>query len=270
VRGDGGSIVTLATARAIERSGGHLYTFVDSQGRHGPYPGATAITGLQDSLGGSDGLLNWAVGLALDEVGANLHRLGADNRSYGQESGWATLRQQALAAKNRPRDLGTAVHAVVDQINKGVQPQMFTDGVAPYVAQYGAALYQKRIRILGSERYAVNTEIGVGGTYDSIVEIDGETGPLDVKSGKEKPSQRLQLAILSMCEWHAEAGMEAEPMPPLDGVGFILLLRPDGYELVRHEITDADREHVKHLVETFHRIKAWAAQFAPTALKEAA
>jgi hypothetical protein len=89
------------------------------------------------------------------------------------------------------------------------------------------------------------------------VEIDGECGPLDVKSGKEKASQKLQLTGLSMGEWHGEAGLEAEPMPKLDPVGFILLLRPDGYQLVRHEITDADREHFIRLVETYHRIRSW-------------
>jgi hypothetical protein len=37
---------------------------------------------------------------------------------------------------------------------------------------------------------------------------------------------------------------------------------------VRHEITDADRAHVAHLADTYHRIKAWAAQFAPTPIRE--
>ena len=260
----------LATTRAINRSAGHLYTLVEQQTVHGPFPGATALTSLQDSLGGSDGLLNWAVGLALDAVEQALPSIEAVQRGSGKEEAWLEARSAAFQAKNKPRDLGTAVHAVVDQINKGQPPQMFTDGVAPYVAQYGAALYQKRIQILGSERYVVNTDIGFGGTYDSLVEIDGERGPLDVKTGKEKPSQRLQLAALSMGQWHGEAGLEAEPMPELSGVGFILLLRPDGYELVRHEITDADREHVTHLVDTYHRIRAWASAFLPTALKEAA
>lgn len=260
----------LATTRSIERSTGHLYTYREGDQRFGPFPGATAITGLQDSLGGSDGLLTWAVNLALDEVQRGLPSLQALVRSDDQESGWSGLRQRALQAKNRPRDLGTAIHAAIDQFNHGIPPQMFTDGVAPYVAQYGAALYQKDIRILGSERYLVNTDIGFGGTYDSLVEIDGERGPLDVKSGKEKPSQRLQLTGLSMGQYHGEAGMEAEPMPELSGVGFILLLRPDGYELVRHEITDEDREHFIELVRMYHRIRAWASSFTPTVLKEVA
>ena len=253
----------LATTRAINRTTGHFYTMVEKGREWGPYPGATALCGLQDSLGGSDPLMNWAVKGSLDIVQSYL----ADGRLTAP---WDEVRREAFAFKTRQRDLGTAAHAVADQINKGSVPTMFTDGVAPLAAQYGAALYQKGIKILGSEKYVINTEIGVGGTYDSLVEIDGERGPLDVKTGKEKPSQRLQLAILSMGEYHGEQGLEAEPMPELSGVGFILLLRPDGYQLVRHEITDADREHVTHLVETYHRIRAWAAQYAPTALKEAA
>jgi hypothetical protein len=254
-------VTGLATTRAINRTTGHMYTLVEKGREYGPFPGATALTALQDSLGGMDGLMTWAVNLALDTVALKIdHLSGPDD--------WARLRTEAVQAKNKARDIGTAVHAVADQINRGIPPQMFTDGVAPYAAQYGAALYQKGIRILGSERYVVNTEIGTGATYDSLVEIDGERGPLDVKTGKEKPSQRLQLAVISMGQYHGEAGMEAEPMPELSGVGWILLLRPDGYELVRHEITEADREHVAHLADTYHRIKAWAAQFAPTPIRE--
>lgn len=261
--------MNLATTRAIERTRGHLYTYREGDKVVGPFPGATAITGLQDSLGGSDGLLNWAVGLALDEVKYRLPGMASYGRADDQEAEWSQIRSAALQAKNRARDLGTAIHSSVDQFNRKL-PLELTDRTAPYVAQYGAAIYREGITILGSERYVVNTDIGVGGTYDSLVEIGGERGPLDVKSGKEKPSQRIQLAILSMGEWHGEAGIEAEPMPELSGVGFILLLRPDGYELIRHEITDEDREHVRHLVDTFHRIKRWASEFAPTVLKEAA
>ena len=254
--------MTLATRRAIERTAGHLYTFTDEKGRHGPYPGATAITGLQDSLGGSDGLMNWAVNLALEEVAG-----WWSNDAIERSADWDRIAALARQAKNKARDLGTAIHSSVDQFNRRL-PLEITDRTAPYVAQYGAAVYREGIHILGSEKFVVNTTVGFGGTYDSLVEINGERGPLDVKSGKEKPSQRLQLTGLSMGEWHGEAGEEPEPMPELSGVGFILLLRPDGYELIRHEITTQDREHFIGLVEQYHRIKQWAAAYAPTPIKE--
>jgi hypothetical protein len=247
----------LATTRAIERSGGHLYTYREGDQTFGPFPGATAITKLQDSLGGNDGLMRWGIGLALDEL----------QRRMDGKTEWDELRSAAFQAMNRPSLEGTAIHEAVDRFNKDMDLNL-TPLTAPYVAHYASALRREGIHVLSSERYVVNLEIGSGGTYDSLVEIDGERGPLDVKSGKEKPSQRLQLTGLSMGQYHGEAGMEAEPMPEMSGVGFILLLRPDGYELVRHEITDEDRAHFIHLVETFHRIKGWASAFTPTPLRE--
>jgi hypothetical protein len=173
----------------------------------------------------------------------------------------------AFQAKNTARDTGTYVHSRVDDFNSKLSLH-FEEGdpIAPYVAQYGHAIYREGIEILGSERYVINTAVGFGGTYDSLVKIDSpeygvERGPLDVKTGKEKVSQRLQLTGLSMGEWHGEAGLEPEPMPHLDGVGFILLLRPDGYQLIRHEITDQDRAHFARLVEVYHRIREWSASF---------
>ncbi len=249
--------MTLATTRAIERSSGHLYTYREGAKTFGPFPGATAICKLQDSLGGSDGLMRWGVGLALDEVQARLD---------GQTD-WAEIRSAAFQAMNRPSNEGNAIHEAVDRFNKGMALDL-NPLTAPHVAQYAYALRREGIHVLSSERYTVNLTIGSGGTYDSLVEIDGERGPMDVKSGKEKPSQRLQLTGLSMGEYHGEAGMEAEPMPEMSGVGWILLLRPDGYELRRHEITDADREHYIRLVNTYHEIRRWAAEFAPTPIKE--
>lgn len=239
----------LAITRAIERSEGHKYTFIDAEGRHGPFPGATAICNLQDSLMGSGGLMGWAVGLAMDEVALAMG-------STGVVEDFPALRSAAYQAMNRPANEGIAVHQAVDDFNRN-HPLTLTDVTAPYVAHYAAALRREGISVLHSEKYVVNTDIGFGGTYDSLVEIDSEVGPLDVKTGKEKASQRLQLAGLSMGQWHGEAGLEPEPMPKLSGVGWILLLRPDGYQLIRHDITDADREHFTNLVEAYHRIRRW-------------
>lgn len=248
------TIDKLAMTRAIERSGGHQYTFIDGATRYGPFPGATAITGLQDSLGGSGGLMGWAVGQAWDQLVAS------------SEAGMLELtdkvRSVAFQAMNVPANVGNAVHSAVDEFNRNL-PLELNDVTAPYVAHYASALQRENIVVLSSERYVVNTTVGFGGTYDSLVEVEDEesgtveTGPLDVKTGKAKRSQRLQLTGLSMGEWHGEAGLEPEPMPSLDSVGWILLLRPDGYELIRHDITDADREHFVNLVKAYHQIRAW-------------
>lgn len=258
--------LAFATTRAIERSDGHLYTYVDHEGRHGPWPGCTAICKVQDSWSGNDALLGWAVNLALDTVES---MLVVDPARIGAAQDWQAIRSAAHQARNRPANEGIAAHEAVDRFNRGL-PLELNPVTAPYVAQYASALRREGIVILGSEKYVVNPEIGFGGTYDSLVEIDGERGPLDIKSGKEKPSQRLQLAGLSMGLYHGEPGLEAEPMPELSGVGWILLLRPDGYTLVRHVITDEDRAHFIRLLDTYHAIRAWAKAFLPTVPKEEA
>ena len=243
------TIDKLAVTRAIERSAGHQYTFIDEEGRHGPYPGATAICALQDSLGGSGGLMGWAVGQAWDALAIKGGGLG--HVELNDEN-----RSAAFQAMNEPANVGNAVHQAVDRFNRNL-PLELNEVTAPYVAQYASALRRERIDVRSSERFTVNVTIGFGGTYDSIVKIDGQTGPLDVKTGKEKKSQRLQLTGLSMGEWHGEAGLEPEPMPKMGGVGWILLLRPDGYDLIRHDITDADRKHFIALVKAYHQIRAW-------------
>jgi len=249
------SIDQLATTRAIERSGGHQYTFIDGGTRYGPFPGCTAITALQDSLMGSGGLMNWGVAQAWDAL---LGRSDPEFRVHLDDE----ARSVAFQAMNVPANVGNAVHIAVDEFNRNL-PLEVNEVTAPYVAQYASALRREYIEVLSSERYVVNTEIGFGGTYDSLVKVWNmdlgvpEVGPLDVKTGKAKASQRLQLTGLSMGQYHGEAGLEAEPMPALDSVGWILLLRPDGYELIRHDITDADRDHFISLVAAYHRIRSW-------------
>jgi hypothetical protein len=245
--------VTTRLRHVITRSAGHKYSYGD----HGPFPGVTSIASLQDAVGGSDSLLNWAVNLALDEV----------ERGASREEEWPVLRQRAFNAKNVARDIGSAVHVAVDAFNRG--GDLIVDATtAPYLAHYGAFAHRHGLRVIGSERYVINTTIGFGGTYDLLAEVDGERALLDVKTGKAKPSQRLQLTGLSMGELHGEDGGPCEGMPVVE-TAYILLLRPDGYELVPHTVTDADREHFVALVETYHRVQNWIAQYTPNERKAA-
>jgi hypothetical protein len=71
-----------------------------------------------------------------------------------------------------------------------------------------------------------------------------------------------------MAEWYGDKDKDAEPMPKID-TAYIVLLRPDSApELIRHDITDDDREHFRYLVDTYHRVRGWAKAFTPTPLRE--
>ena len=231
---------------AITRTANHQYAYAGK----GPFPGCTAIAGLQDAVGGSDGLMGWGVNIALDEY----------RRVLAETKDWDRARTAAWDAKDEPRNLGSAVHVALDHFNRGL-PLELTDKTAPYVAQYAAWLRNRNIEIVGSERFVMNATVGFGGTYDALARIDGALYLMDWKTGKAKASQRLQLAGLSMAELHGEPGEEPEPMPKVDGA-YIALIRPDGPpELIPHEITDEDREHFKYLVGTYHRIKQWVGEY---------
>jgi hypothetical protein len=240
--------MTLAMTRAIERSERHTYTLLEGNKRIGPFPGVTSIVGLNDSVGGSDGLLNWAVNGALD----------AYARVLSETKDWEQARAAAWAAKDEARNLGSAVHSAIESVNLGL-PVEVTDRTAPYVAQYGAWFIRNRVEVIAAEQFVVNPEVGYGGTFDLLCRINGETAMLDVKTGKAKRSQRLQLAALSWAPIRASAGLEAEPMPPVDA-HYILLVRPDGCEAIRHDITDEDRAHFAALVETYRRVWRWREQ----------
>ena len=237
---------------------GHRYTLKEGKTViAGPFPGATALTALQDAVGGGDGLGNWIAAQTLNTV----------DRYIGTDFDWEQVRREAFQAKNAPRDLGSAVHVALDQFNRG-RPLELTDKVAPYVAHYAAWLRNRGVEVVASERYTINTEVGYGGTYDALLRIDGETCLADFKTGKAKDSQRLQLTGLSMAEWHADRNQEAEPMPKIDRA-YIVLVRPDSPpELIEHEITDRDRDHFKRLVEMYREAVEWRAAFAPTPIKE--
>ena len=240
---------------AITRTLRHQY----KRGTDGPFPGATALCGMQDSTGGSDGLIGWGVTGAIETY----------ERVLRESKDWEKARMEAVAWPTKARDLGSDVHVVVDNFNRGL-PLEITQDTAPYVAQYAAWLRNRNVEIVASEFYTINATIGFGGTLDAIARIDGELCLVDWKTGKPKDSQRLQLAGLSMAEWYGDKGKDAEPMPKIE-TAYIVLLRPDAPPAeIRHDITDEDREHFKYLVTTYHKVRGWAKAFQPTALKEEA
>lgn len=240
--------MTLAVRRAIERTLNHTYTLLDGDERIGPFPGVTSMCKFHDAVDGEDRLLNWGVNLALDEYA----------RTLEATKDWDAARQAAWAAKNAPRELGSAVHSAIEAVNLGL-PVEVTERTAPYVAQYGAWFIRNRVDVIAAEQFVVNPEVGYGGTFDLLCRIHDRVALVDVKTGKAKASQRLQLAALSWAPMRASAGEEAEPMPEVED-HYILLVRPDGVEAIRHDITDEDRAHFARLVETYRAVWSWREQ----------
>jgi hypothetical protein len=242
----------------LSRDQWHRYFWEDENGKVGPLPSVTSITGLQDSLGGADNLMRWGAGIALDYFWEHLQ----DETILPLVDYQVTLKANALGAMKGPANLGSAAHEQVRRCIQG-EPLSLTPETAPFIGQFAAFLAKERPEFLYAEETILNLGAGYGGQFDIIAKLRGSIGLLDVKTGKVKDSHRLQLAGYSEPGVFIGRSGTAEhiELPKIDKA-YILALRPDGYELVEQRITKADREHWRVLVEFYKRAKAWTKETA--------
>jgi len=212
---------------------------------------------IQDTLIGGD-LARWGAGIALDYVYATPE--------------WN--RDDALAKVAEARDVGTAVHARIEHILTG-EPQSQTpcprhpaefgrvacallpELVPPYVYAFSAFLAEHRPEFLLAEFMVANLTHRYAGTGDIACRLNNRIALIDVKTGKNKESHRLQLAGLSAGEFVGYPDdPERHPVPRFSDF-YTLLLRPEGYELVQHDVTSADRKHFFALVKTYRSLREW-------------
>ena len=93
----------------LSRDQWHRYTWTDENGKVGPLPSVTSITGLQDSLGGADNLMNWGAGIALDYYEEHMN----DETTLERDAYLTRLKVPALQAMKGPANLGSAAHEQV-------------------------------------------------------------------------------------------------------------------------------------------------------------
>lgn len=216
----------------------HRYSWNDGERVTGPMPSVTTLQRLQDSLGGADGLVKWAAGIAVDVA-----LTGAD-------------RATALAATDEPARIGNAVHDLVRRVLLGLPIDPEPDTVW-HLAHLAAFLGAERPDVLFAEEMVANLTLGFAGQFDFIARIRDKVAIVDVKTGKSKPSHKLQLAGYSLCEFIGREGSADQIALPEIEAGYVLLLRGDGYELVDATPEEIDREQFRFLASVHKRITAW-------------
>lgn len=224
----------------LTRDSGHVYRWNGGP----PMPGVTGIQRLQDNLGGSDGLVTWAAGLAADEIIRQVEAQEPLNKSA------------AYRAVRTPANVGSAVHEAFDKIIRG---EAFTpdDKQTPFFYGIAGFLAAERPEFVASEQMVANLSVGFGGTFDFVARLRGELAMVDVKSGKLKASYALQLAGYTLGEFVGKEGDPNQyPMPKVRA-HYVLLLRPDGYELVPMTVGRIERRHFLYLAKTYNRLLAW-------------
>jgi len=158
---------------------------------------------------------------------------------------------------------GTDVHRAAERINLGLAPE-HDEALQPYVHHYLQFLSDHAPTFLMAEAPCYSLTYHYAGTLDAIVEIDGRTCVMDVKTtdrGPDSPKARppypevaLQLCAYARAEsvglgpasqqysgnrryYVLPDDAPTEPMPETDG-GLVLVISPEDYRLIPVRIDD--------------------------------
>lgn len=206
------------------------------------FPSITTCLGTLDK----PALPAWAAGLAADHGENELRALAAmsdeDRQARLDEllsvadprTGRTVFRKAAGNAHNIQRDSaadrGTDVHALVEQVMLGNDPEVpedlqgYVDAANEFRRQY------PDMRFLYTEATVHNADARTMGTTDGIVEIGGKRYVLDYKTNAKAtvyPTTGMQLAAAANANHIVHADGTREPMPKIDG-GIGVGLGPDG------------------------------------------
>jgi hypothetical protein len=164
--------------------------------------------------------------------------------------------ERSLAAVSAQRDIGTEAHAQIEKILLG-QPVAPTERTAPYVYAFSSFMAAHRPEFLLTEAMVCSIEHQYAGTFDFAARIGGKVALFDVKTGRSRPSHRIQLALYGGAEFVGVEGSTTRKRIPKFDAYYCLYLSTDGYELAEQEVTPADLEHGLFLVDAYHRIRSW-------------
>jgi hypothetical protein len=210
-------------------------------------PGVTSVISKVDKSGP---LIAWAKGVTADAALDNLERVSDMAAKNGRSVAKAWLTSMATAESDRAKDLGSRVHLLAEQIERGATPDVEPIAV-PYIDAYRRFRADYAPVFKSLERFVANLDRGYGGTFDWLAYLDLGRGPKltlgDTKTGKGVYAEtRLQLAALGAAEF---IGLPNDPkrypLPKIEQYA-LLHVRPEayarGYQLYRVDVNQADRD----------------------------
>lgn len=136
--------------------------------------------------------------------------------------------------------IGTALHAITEQIDRGGAPTVPPDYAEDVWAYMGttAPLVKRDIEV-----FVVHDELKVGGTFDRVVEVKGQAYVADVKTGNieyDAAKITMQLAVYAHSERYDVATGERSPLNVDQNIGLVIHL-PAGEGVCKLYWTDLVR-----------------------------
>lgn len=218
----------------LSRDANHVY-FADYPGEEPQtLPSVTTILRVLEK----PALVPWAQGIVAEAAIAHRSELEGWVQVGGVEGAVGLLKKAATAQRDRAAATGTDVHALAENLNRGMSV-IVPEDIAGFVDAYRKWLADFSPRILAAEEMLVGD--GYAGTLDLIAEIAGEVWLLDIKTAKGVYADTaLQLAAYGHARYIGRPGDPTKyAIPKIDQYG-VVHVRPEGAEFVPYDVTEDD------------------------------
>ena len=193
------------------------------------YTRATTLAGTMDDL---YGLMGWKVRTAALGLADRPDLQLAITTNRGNKKALDKICEQALEAggATAAATIGTALHTLTEQLDRGEELPTVPDHVAADVEAYRKATAQ--LEHLAIEQFTVCDELQVAGTPDRIVRWQGGNYIADLKTGQNIQyglhKIALQLAIYSRSVAYDTATGQRTALPDVNQSNAIVIHAPAG------------------------------------------
>jgi hypothetical protein len=237
--------MTVPKVNTIKRGGSRFYVDPDSGAK---VPGVTSVVGMLPK----GFLMYWAAKMAAEFAVDNLavvNALAAADRTGAIDLIKGASRRYTAQAG----ETGTAVHGYFEERMLG-KPGRVTPDIADFVPHVEAFLDRWQPEVLYVEDTVWSDTHGYAGSFDAIVNIEGETVVLDAKTSKSGVHAETALQLAAYRYADRIVTRDNVAVPELTG-GAVLHLRPEGYKLI--PIACGEREFEFFL--TLRQVFEWEA-----------
>lgn len=220
-------------------------------------PGVSSITGMMPK--------NALMPAAVKETAAFVVRNQQSIATMSRGDAFEWIKGAYRREWNKKADLGTEVHAAVEQIDRaliaGRKPKFAVrDEIVPYLRNYARFVKEFAVKPLMVETTVFNETVGYAGTADGFKYMTlptGETALFDVdtKSGASGvwAEAGLQQTAYTHGEFIVDEDGELAPMPEelVADKAYALWLRPEGFALLPLDTGPESWQQFQRLRESF-------------------
>lgn len=233
---------TLTTNAGLHMTSDHWYYF----GEQGPLPSVTKILGIIDK----PALVGWAKRTVAEFAVEKAPGLVVMIAEQGPQATVKYLAALPDYQRDTAAQLGSSVHLLADMATRGAETAAtgfeVSEAQRPYLEAFQAFLgHYSASQVVSSEKAVISFGDQYAGTYDLLMQIDGELWLIDIKTSKGIYAETgLQLVAYGYAE-HIILPNDPTlyPMPKIAHYA-VLHLRPDaivgGWRLVEYAVGERD------------------------------